>query len=255
MDLFVNAIKGQFNSLNLVLFTAILAYIFYRINRRRAGACLAILAWVFFLLFSTGYLPGYLVKRIESQYPPFHPDRSPFSRGRVYIHVLGGGYTMDDRLPSREQLSLVGLGRLSEAIRIFNLYDSSILVVSGNIASGNQSLASVARKSAISLGVAAGRIEMLEEPATTFGEAGEFAQRFGRQAPVILVTDAVHMPRAMRFFRDHGLDPYPAPANYLIKEDQSPFELRWIPSVQNFLLMDRMMREFFGEVKGWLKAA
>lgn len=253
MDLFLNAIKGQFNSLNLVLFTAVLSYIFYRLNWRRAGGTLCILALFFFLLFSTGYLPGYLVNRIESQYAPFHPDRSPFRSGRVYIHVLGGGYTIDERLPSREQLSLVGLGRLSEAIRIFNLYDSSILVVSGNIASGNESLASVARKSAISLGVVARRIEMLEEPATTLGEASEFAQKFGRQTSVIVVTDAVHMPRAIRFFREQGLDPYPAPANYLIKEDQNPFGLRWIPSVQNFLLMDRMMREFFGEVKGWLK--
>jgi uncharacterized SAM-binding protein YcdF (DUF218 family) len=236
--------------MNLVIFTAILSYLFYRLSRRRAGAVLTILALVFFLLFSTNYLPGYLVARIESQYIPFDADRYSVKNSSIYIHVLGGGYTLDKRLPPHEQLSMVGLGRLSEAIRIFHLYDSSVLVVSGNVASGDESLASVARKAAISLGVESDRIRMLSDPATTLEEAREFARRFGPESTVIVVTDAVHMPRAMRFFRNQGLNPYPAPANYLINEDDNPFALRWMPSAENFLLMDRAMREFFGSVKG-----
>lgn len=252
VDLFLNAIKGQANSMNLILFTTILSYLLYKLKRRRTGAAFAIAAFSFFILFSTHYLPGYLVSRMESQYPPFDAGQFSIRHDRVYIHVLGGGYTLDERLPASSQLSGAGLGRLSEAIRIYHLLDSSVLVVSGNVASGNESLASVARKAAVSLGIEKNRIEMLDQPSTTLGEARAFANRFGSASAVIVVTDAVHMPRAIKFFKDQGLNPYPAPANYYIKHDDNPFALRWVPSAENFLLMDRVMREFFGEVKGWV---
>lgn len=253
MDLFINAIKGQANSMNLILFTAILSYLLYRLKRRRAGTLFALLAFAFFILFSTHYLPGYLVSWMESKFPPFDAGQFSIRHDRVYIHVLGGGYTLDERLPAASQLSSAGLGRLSEAIRIYHLLDSSVLVVSGNVASGDESLAAVARKAALTLGVENNRIQMLKEPSTTLEEAEAFAKQFDARAPVILVTDAIHMPRAIGFFREQGLHPWPAPTNYYIKHDDNPFALRWVPSADNMLLMDRVMREFFGEVKGWLK--
>lgn len=249
MDLLLNALKGQANSMNLILFTAILSYIFFRLNRRRGGISLAIISFAFFILFSSNYLPGYLARKLESQYPAFDAGNYPVKSGKVYIHVLGGGYTLDKRLPSQAQLSQAGLGRLSEAIRIFHLYDSSMLVVSGNIASGDESLASVMRNAAMSMGIGRDRIQMLEEPSTTLEEAKAYANSFDTAYPVILVTDALHMPRSISFFQAQGLNPYPAPTNYYVKFDDNPFALRWVPSAENFLLMDRVLREFFGSLK------
>ncbi|MEX2230527.1 MAG: ElyC/SanA/YdcF family protein [Cyclobacteriaceae bacterium] len=251
MDLLFNALKGQVNSLNLILVTALLSFLFYKLNRRRTGMVLAVFGFAFFFLFSTSYLPKYLIKRMESKYPPFNADHYALIDGTVYIHVLGAGYTFDERLPASGQLSPTGLSRLSEAIRIFNLFDNSILVVSGNIASGHVSLANVARKASIDLGVDSTRIVMLEDPSTTHEEAEALARRFGSTSSLIVVTDAVHMPRAIGFFSDLGIEAYPAPTNYLIKEDTNPFAFHWMPHTGNFVLMDRVWREVFGEVKGW----
>ena len=249
MDLFFNALKGQVNSLNLIILLSVLAFLFYRTHRRRAGTVLTFFTVALFILFSTNYLPGFLIGRMESQYQTFDSRLYPHTGGRIFIHVLGGGYNLDPGLPAQGQLSLVSLGRLAEGIRILNLFKGSTLVVSGNIASGSKSLASVTRKSAISLGVDSLGIEMLEEPATTREEARTFAKRFGSNANVIVVTDAVHMPRAMKFFKAEGIRAYAAPTNFLIKKDDNPFDLKWMPSADNFLLMDRLWREYFGTVK------
>lgn len=252
MDLFFNVLKGQVNSLNLIILLSVLAFLFYRTHRRRAGNVLTFFTVALFILFSTNYLPGYLTTRMESQYQPFDSGSYPHRGDRIFIHVLGGGYNLDPALPAQAQLSLVTLGRLAEGIRIHNLFKGSTLVVSGNIASGDESLASVIRKASISLGVDSLGIEMLEEPATTREEARIFAKRFGSTANVIVVTDAVHMPRAMKFFEEEGIRATAAPTNYLIKEDGNPYDLKWMPSADNFLLMDRLWREYFGTVKAFL---
>jgi uncharacterized SAM-binding protein YcdF (DUF218 family) len=252
MELFINALKGQANSLNMIIGTALLSYLFYRLNKRKTGMVLTVVALSFFVLFSTNYLPAYLTKKMESKFAPFDSIRFPEEKRTIYIHVLGAGYTDDDRLSYSAQLSLVGLGRLAEGIRILKLYKNSTLVLSGNTASGNESLASVARGAAISLGTESSRIEILETPSTTLEEANAFARRYGREACVIVVTDAVHMQRAIQFFKEQGMVPFPAPTNYFIKESDSAFALKWLPSAQNFLLMDRFLRELFGTIKGWL---
>jgi uncharacterized SAM-binding protein YcdF (DUF218 family) len=170
----------------------------------------------------------------------------------LYIHVLGGGYTLDKQLSSLAQISEASLARLAEGLRIYHLYDSSLLVVSGSVASGDESMADVMRRAAISLGVEARRIRVLEGPNTTFEEAQAFANTFGPNSSVIVVTDAVHMPRALAFFKANGVDPYPAPTNYLVKRNDNDYTLNWIPSAENFLLMDRANREYLGLWKGWL---
>jgi uncharacterized SAM-binding protein YcdF (DUF218 family) len=249
---FFNAVKAQFNTLNIILLLFLLAYIFHKRNRRVLSGVFAASAVIFFLLASTSYFPQYLVNRIESTFRPF--DISDYSQhdGQVFVHVLGAGYTSDPRLPSSGQISLVSLSRLAEGLRICNLIDTSVLVVSGNVASGDVSMASVVRKAAIEMGFDSLRIELLETPGTTEEEAIAFVDRHGKQAKVIIVSDAVHMLRAKRFFKEHGIEAYPAPTNYLVKRDTNTFAMRWMPSVGNFVLMDRVLREFFGSIKGWL---
>lgn len=252
MDLFFNALKGQFNTLNFILLLCVLSYFFRKKDKLKVSIALAIAAFVFFILASTAYLPGYIVGRIEARYPPFDVRNYSFENDTVFIHVLGGGYTFDDRLSSQAKLSQVSLGRLAEGLRISGLIPASILVLSGNIASGDSSMASVARSAAIELGFDSARIQLLETPSTTLEEAKAFVDLHGSESNVIVVTDAVHMPRAMRFYNAYSPKAYPAPTNYLIKHDGNPFAMRWMPSVENFLLTDRLIRELLGSIKSIL---
>ena len=94
MDLLTNALKGQLNSLNLIILVGIITYFFHLANRRRVAFALKLLFLILFILLSTNYLPGYLSARMESQYQPFDSGSYPHTGGRIFIHVLGGGYNL-----------------------------------------------------------------------------------------------------------------------------------------------------------------
>jgi uncharacterized SAM-binding protein YcdF (DUF218 family) len=252
MDLFLNALKGQLNTLNLLILLFALPFIAALFNKVKLARIAVGAALLFYLFASTDYVPYYLVSKMESEYVPFdtpEPVKKNDS-GEVFIHVVGGGYTFDRGLPSSSQLSPISLGRLVEGIRIANQICNSKLVFSGWKVSGQESMASVMRQAAISLGVDSSRVELLEEPRTTQEEANSFLRRFGKDVTLILVTDAIHMRRALDFFKQYGLDPYPAPTNYLAREDESHLILKWMPSPHNLLLMDRVLHEWLGTIKG-----
>ena len=250
MDLFVNAIKGQFNSLNFIVLVLTASFLCRYYSKQKISTWLVIFAIFFFVLTSTDYLPRYLIRKMESGYHPFSSPEFNRRKDTIYIQSLGGGYTSDQRLSPSAQLSPASLGRLIEAIRIARIFENGILVLSGHIASGKESLASLEKQAAIQLGFDANRIITLETPSNTQEEAIAFANRFGNSANLILVTDAIHMPRAMKFFREQGITPFPAPTNYLIKKDETQFSLGWIPSAENLQLMDRVWREYLGSIKG-----
>lgn len=249
MDLLVNALKGQLHTLNLLVLLVTLAVIARLLNRIKLARIALGVAALLFLLVSTEYVPYYLAGRLESAYVPFDGSVVANDYGDVLIHVLGGGYTHDERLPASGQLSPASLGRLTEGVRIANQLPLSKLVFSGWKVSGSESMAAVMKRAAISLGVDSSRIELLEEPRTTEGEASSFVRRFGTDVTLILVTDAIHMNRALRFFKQYNVNPHPAPTNYLARQDDGDYRLGWLPSSENLLLMDRVLREWMGTIK------
>ncbi|WP_159038628.1 YdcF family protein [Brumimicrobium mesophilum] len=174
---------------------------------------------VLFLLSSTTYLPKILINSIESKYNPI--EFSELDSSQVYhILVLGAGSTTDPRLPSTMNISSEALKRLIEGIRVYTHLNNSILVTSAYSAEGDKSLARLSKEAAISLGVNEKQVKMLETPTTTLEEANAFKDTFGTNKKIILVTSALHMPRAIEIFKDKGLDVIAAPADYLYKDGQ-----------------------------------
>lgn len=234
--------------MNTILFLLVLTLCLYKLGKRRVALIFLILTVTTFLLFSTAYLPAYVTRKLESRYQLFDPAALHDTTKAVYIHVLGAGYTADNRLVPLQQLSSPTLARLTEGIRIMNLLPNSKLITSGYAASGTKSLAEIAALAAGSLGVRPQKIDTLSTATTTLEEAQACKAKYGTDINLILVTDALHMPRAMAFFTDEGFHPIPAPTNYLMKDDEN-LSLPWLPSNDNMLLMDRILREWFAQLK------
>lgn len=250
MDGLLNSLKGQVNTLNILLVFFAAAFVLFRLGKRKSASVFSIITLLAFILTSTAYLPYYLVGRLESKYLPFSVRNFPVQNEVVFVHVLGGGYTSDSRLPAQAQLSSYSLGRLAEGLRICNSLENHKLIFSGHVASGDQSMASVMKDAAIFLGADPSKIELLEQASTTKEEVMHFVEKYGRDVSLIVVTDGVHMPRAMSFFEEEGVTGYPAPTNFLVKQDRDSYSLGWIPSAENLLLMDRVLRETLGFLKG-----
>jgi uncharacterized SAM-binding protein YcdF (DUF218 family) len=149
-------------------------------------------------------------------------------------------------------LGLTAQGRLAEGIRLFRQIDNSILVTSAGSLRNKETQAEVARKAAILLGVDSSRIITLNTPNTTMEEAGAIVKLVGTNASVIVVTDAIHMPRAMKFFKAAGLMPLAAPTNYRIHAAVMGLGIKWWPSLGNIGLMDIVLHEFLGNIKAGL---
>lgn len=170
-----------------------------------------------FLISSTPLVPNILLNSLEDRYEPLYTEQLTDREAKYHIVILGGGHGFDDRLPPNSLLSTQALMRLSEGIRLHNQLPNSKLVLSGFSSSGRTTQAEMLRNTALLLGVDEESTIMQTEPGNTYEEAKIYSERFGNRYPVIVVTSAAHMPRAMLVFRNFGIEPVASPTHYRLK--------------------------------------
>lgn len=203
---------------------------------------LASIGVVLFLLTSTSYVPKRLVSKVEKQNEVLQVSKLNPS-DQYYIFVLAAGYEYDLKLPALGQLNLVSLGRLNEAVRIFRYLRKSTLVTSGCTFYSTTSQAQVAKNAAIELGVDGKNIETLDTPSNTLEEARAFFERFGVVSNLILVTDAIHMPRAIITLNALNMTPIAAPANFRVKFGVNSYNGFTMPKLASL----KLFRYWFNE--------
>ena len=232
----------------ILIALALLFYLNHKINVSRILLAVA-LSWG--LLVSTGFLPNLLIKSLESQYGQFKL-RDFSDTLTVHILVLGAGHKSDPKLSANNQLTSNALGRLVEGIRVHGLIQNSKLVLSGGLGTETESHAEVLKQTAIILGVKSAAILTLNTTKNTADEAKQYKNTFGNQQQLILVTEAYHMPRSMILFRKLGLNPIPAPANYLYKRGEKIEYSKWLPSSNNIYKTEIAIHEYAGMAWVWI---
>lgn len=246
---FLYDLKGQATVINGLVLLLIIALLFRKYQKKRLSNLVIGFTIVFFLLTATDYLPQYLAKRLENKYQPLTLPIKNTDSGKVLVLVLGSGYSLDARLPANAQIGLPALGRLAEGIRIHRAIKNSIIVCSGYSSQGLETQAQVTKRAAIVLGVNSNEIETLNEPSTTREEARELGKAFDRKTKLIVVTDAIHMSRAISLFKMEGFNPIAAPTNFKVHEGPVKEKMKWWPSFSNVGLMNYVIHEFLGSIK------
>ena len=183
------------------------------------------LFWLFVI--STTPVPVYLTAKRERRYHQLTQQSYTSLRASQpqHIMVLGAGHSNAPNFTVQNRLSEPALKRLLEGIRLKQQIPTAKLVCSGYSSSGRQSQAEAFAALAIELGV---------------------SPRFGKDTPLILVTSALHMPRAMFWFRHYGLDPIPAPTNYLVMPDPGYETFTWGPSTRKIAMTRKLLHEYAG---------
>ena len=166
------------------------------------------------------------------------------------IVVLGGGHGYDERLPPNSLLSTQALARLAEGIRLQRELPNSRLVLSGYSASGRTPQAEMLKRTALLLGVDPEAIATQPEPGNTTEEAMVYSEKFGVETPVILVTSASHMPRAVGVFQHFNIRVIPSPTHYRIKESQKNRWFGW-PSINNIAILNSGLNEYAAITRDW----
>lgn len=197
---------------------------------------------ILFLLSSTQIFPAYLVSKEESKTPICNPLLLQ-KKETYYLHVLGAGYSLDPNLPASSQLSVTTLSRLVEAIRVAQKINKYKLVTSGYAGSQIESQASVVKRAAIALGIPSENIEVLDTPSNTVEEVNAFVKKFGKNKKVIVVSDALHLPRALMLYKKVGVKAIGAPTNFKVKKGLNDYNGFSFPSFRSISLMNSYMRE------------
>jgi uncharacterized SAM-binding protein YcdF (DUF218 family) len=197
---------------------------------------------ILFLLSSTQIFPAYLVAKEEAKTPVCNPLLLQQNE-TYYLHVLGAGYNLDSSLPATSQLNTITLARLVEAIRLAQNLNKYKLITSGYAGSQAESQASVVKRAAMSLGIPKQNIEVLDTPSNTSEEVGAFVKKFGKNKKVIVVSDAMHLPRALMLYQKAGIKAIGAPTNFKIKKVKNDYNGFSFPSQQSISLMNSYLRE------------
>ncbi len=191
-------------------------------RRVRLGRGLVIAGTILLVVLSNKQVGQALLRPLETQYAAI-PEMAPGApvptalAGCRAIVVLGGGHADTPGLAASQRLSSSALARLTEAVRLARMLPDAPLVLSGPADGAGETHAAVLARAAVSLGVAPGRLVLIDSARDTDDEVQELKRRFGPAVPLALVTSAWHMPRAMGLMRRAGMTAVPCPTDYLTK--------------------------------------
>lgn len=220
-------------------------------QRLRSSMALGALAFVWLWAWSTPVLSLWLRGTVEDLYPPLPVATVPQAQAIV---VLGGGIAPPSGKSTEINLN-AATDRVWFAARLFHAGKAPLVLVSGG-SDPERDAYSEARASAIflvDLGVPAQTI-VLEEASRNTRQNAAFSAALLKARGInhiLLVTSALHMPRAMALFAAQGLQATPAPTDFEAIQSPPPGVLAWLPDAQALDGSGRAMKEMVGKWVGW----
>ncbi len=211
-------------------------------QRKRIGTFFVATALILIGLISFQPLTSYLLIDLERQYQRFLPTKSPID----YVVVLGHSHVVDNEIPPTSELSRTALMRLVEGIRIHLMYPNSILILSGYDGGNEVSHARMLARVAMAMGVNKNNILLLETAKDTFEEAAQTASVV-LDRPFALVTSASHMNRAISEFNSIGLEPIPAPTNFIAQKEINQPWIKYSPRATYLEQFEKYWHEKLGQ--------
>lgn len=236
-------------SLLLGLVALVVSFGAARPARRRLGFVVGVVALGWLWVWSTPLVSDALRGWIENQAGPRSIDRLPHSEVMV---VLGGGIS-GPRPPFRLDPDLnSSADRVWHAARLFRAGKATrIILAGGEVSTGNGSEAEAMRLFLLDLGLPDAAIVLESTSINTLENARNTAEMLAAEGveEVILVTSALHMPRARKRFDAMGVKVIPAPTDFEVS-GQRFHPLRLLPAVTELQGSTRAIKEVLGSWTG-----
>lgn len=221
----------------------------FRIEHNRFFRITVIAGGVILILMSTSWLPKNMVYHLEQQYSPIHqPDPNIH-----WIVVLGGGSHGAKNMLASEALNEVTIKRLLEGIRLYKQLPQVKLILSGGSSRKNEPNVSVRMDELTEWFLISKEDRILESDSINTADEALFIKDIVHKEPFYLVTSAIHMPRSMKLFQHAGLNPIPAPCNYIYFWKKKPQIYAQIPNVFNISYLTIAWHEYLGIAWGRLR--
>lgn len=234
--------------LGLTLLLLLLGVLFTLIGRRRFGIILAFLAAVLLYVSSIPATAHFLARTLESRYEQAR------SYPRVPAIVLLGGAGVPSLPPRRYPETNQNADRIMHAARLHRQgYARYIIATGGKNTVIKDFEGSEAEINASLLrelfGIAPGDI-IVEKESKNTREHGpavrEIMEKKNLPLEVIVVTSALHMPRALKVFERAGFKVHPAPTDFRADETLQRKAMNFMPQASSLAQTTAVLHEYYG---------
>lgn len=214
---------------------------------------------IIFLSFSNPWLAERLAAGLEDQYP--QKDIRQIAPKDALI-VLGGGLRIPTA-PAKQLQIGPGSDRLWYAAQLYKAGKANKIFISGGniyFQPGLQGEAYYARQLLLAWGVPQSAIVSEAQSRTTAQNKDNIGVLLKRHkvSSALLVTSALHMPRAKTIFNDLNIALTPASADVLVRHARRPLWKSVVPSAQAFALSTNALHEYYGiayyQLVNWVKS-
>ena len=240
--------------LSLSLLLTLLGAVFvWRDQKWPAGLsllCSLLVLWVP----STPAVSDYLRASLERRHLPMALEQVPKADAIV---VLGGAVAA--ALPPRLTVDLSGASdRVLYAAQLYHAGKARLVIASGGAQREGPAEAYAMAALLTEWGVPQEAIMLETASRNTYENAVNSKRLLGAHGlhQVLLVTSALHMPRALALFRALGIEAAPAPTDFEVVESGDKTLLQWLPDAGALEGSTRALKEYFGLgvywVRGWL---
>ena len=232
----------------------------------RGRRTLVLIAIVILWLASSRYVAYYLIRDLESRYPPLAAGQQADA-----IVVLGGGTRGGDAPRPMVEVNEAG-DRLLYGTALYHAGAAPVVLVTGGsiewlTPEGLGPEANDMSSLMALLGVPAEALWLEDRSRNTYENA-----LFSREVlagadmnEILLVTSAMHMPRSVPLFEAQGLRVTPAPTDYLVSDAEwqhlwyggpTATMINLLPNVEYLTYTTRALKEYIGlfvyGLRGWL---
>ncbi len=213
---------------------------------RRAGVCLGAAVALLWIA-SMPAVSFTLSEALQSRYPPVPPAEAPTASAIV---LLGGG--LSAAAPPRNWMDLnESADRIVHAARLYRAGKAPLIVSTGGGGPPDalQKPAAATADLLVEWGIPRDAI-LLEDQSVNTYENAVFTRRLldarGIPGPVLLVTSAMHMSRAVLLFESAGVAVIPAATDYTSGRFHVENPMTWLPDAGALRVTSAAIKEWLG---------
>ncbi len=238
--------------LNMGIALLVLGVLMYIVRRKRIAVLIAAsgMAWVIFWSLPASSL--WAGGRLEQLHPYRPPDALPTAEAIVVL----GGSTASNRPNWFEPYDKnATLSRVDTAARLYHAGRAPLVIASGAALDGSVSEAQIMANALRQHGVPDDAIVQESNSLTTYENALYTARLLDERKldRVLVVTSALHMPRAMGVFRKQGVDSVAAGSPPQIVVPSDPAFSFWQPNAHVLSASRSIVKEYVGMLVYWLR--
>jgi uncharacterized SAM-binding protein YcdF (DUF218 family) len=255
MDLFLSKVLAQLvYPLGVSLGLCALSAILFRVQRTRPAMASLLASLAILWVSATPLVSEVLQASLERTFLPIPVAESPTADAIV---VLGGSIGGVD-YPRVEPEITDSSDRLLHAARLYRAGKAPIIIAAG----GNLPWSGSSRPESTFVaqmltewGVPAGAIVEESASANTHQNASNVKRLLQERhvRHVLLVTSAMHMPRAIATFRTAGIDAVPSPTDYGVVDAGRLTILSFLPDAGALYGTTRALKEYLGLAVYWCR--